>query len=634
MTALKSFYIYSRSLYANLSLSLNLSFLAFALVLLPTLALSQGSWQQHVSYKMDIVFDDTKHQFSGDQSIIYTNNSPDTLTRIFYHLYFNAFQPGSMMDVRSRTIQDPDPRISDRISKLKENEIGYHHVQSLKQDGKALEYEVSGTVLEVALKKPLLPGKSTRLEMKFNSQVPVQIRRSGRNNQEGVDYTMTQWYPKLAEYDKNGWHTAPYVAREFHGVFGEFEVNIDMPSAYTLAGTGVVQNPEGVGRGYARTQPTGDRVVWKFKAEKVHDFAWAADKNYRHLTTSLDNGTEIHFFHVNDSSLLENWDRLVSYTVKMFDIMNDRFGVYPYPQFSVIQGGDGGMEYPMCTMITSGGSFGGLVSVTVHEAIHNWYYGVLASNETKYPWMDEGFTTFAQNIVLDSLFERNKANPHERSYRGYLASAISGEQEPMSTEADLYETNKHYGVNAYSKGCVFLAQLEYIMGEEAFAHGMKRYFKEWQFRHPDPNDFKRVMEKTSGIDLDWYFDTWIGTTKTVDYHIHQVSCDAAETSIVIERKGGLPLPAEVLVTTVEGKKSYHYIPLQLMRWAKPAPKNIDGTWEQHSDWPWAYPMYELRIPIDLAEIESIEVDPMHRSADTDRSNNRYPQSDILYKSGE
>jgi len=583
---------------------------------------------------MDIAFDDTKHQFSGEQLIEYTNNSPDTLDKVFYHLYFNAFQPGSMMDVRSRTIEDPDPRIQDRISKLKPEEVGYHKVTSLKQDGKKLDFEYAGTVLEVPLARPLLPGKSTKLEMKFNSQVPVQIRRSGRDNQEGVDYTMTQWYPKLAEYDYDGWHTAPYVAREFHGVFGTFEVNIDMPSDYTLAGTGVVQNPEEVGHGYARTQPNGDRVTWRFKAENVHDFAWAADKEYRHLTIQLDNGTTLHFFHREDSVLNASWDKLVPFTKQLFEIMNARFGEYPYPQFSVIQGGDGGMEYPMCTMITSGGTFGGLVSVTVHEAIHNWYYGVLASNETKYPWMDEGFTTYAQNIVLDSLFKRGRVNPHQRSYASYIRNAKGGTEEPMSTEADLYETNHDYGVNAYSKGCVFLAQLEYILGEEVFAKGMKRYFNTWKFKHPDPADFKRVMEKTSGLDLDWYFDTWIGTTKTIDYHIHQVRCDGNKTTIEIERKGSMPMPLEVLITTVEGQKQYHYMPLQVMRGTKPQPQTLDGTWTQHADWPWAYPYYALDIPIDIVEIESIVIDPEGRVADTDMRNNSSPQHDIIFKSSD
>lgn len=614
---------------AQLQLKLILP-LAIFLALSPQIHAQECYWQQHVAYVMDIDFDDAKHQFSGKQSIQYTNHSPDTLERVFYHLYFNAFQPGSVMDVRSRTIADPDPRIGARIASLKPDEIGYHHIGSLKQDGKKLDMNIVGTVAEVKLQMPLLPGETTQLDMEFESQVPIQIRRSGRNNQEGVDYTMTQWYPKLAEYDQDGWHTSPYVAREFHGVFGNFEVNINIPSSYTLAGTGVVQNPEEVGHGYARTQPTGERVTWKFKAENVHDFAWAADKEYRHITTALENGTTIHFFHIEDSTLNLQWDKLVGFTVGMFNIMNDRFGTYPYEQFSVIQAGDGGMEYPMCTMITSGGSFGGLVSVTVHEAIHNWFYGVLASNETKYPWMDEGFTTYAQNIVLDSLFHRGKSNPHQRSYTGYIRSTKEGSDEPLSTEADLYETNKDYGANAYSKGCVFLHQLSHIIGQEKFDHAMKTYFNQWKFKHPTPLDFKRIMEKASDMDLDWYFDTWIGTTKTIDYGIHKISSVGKKTVIELERMGAMPMPVELLVEH-NGKKDIYYIPLQVLRNEKPTPQGWKGQWYTQTDWPWAYPYYELTVNVPIEEITLLRLDPFEKVADVNDKNDQYPTGSLIFR---
>ncbi len=167
---------------------------------------------------MEVRLDVKTHKVAGTQKLTYYNNSKDTLRRVYYHLYFNAFQPGSMMDVRSRNIPDPDRRVGDRISKLKADEIGYQHVQSLKQDGKDLTYKIDGTILEVTLAKPILPGTKTVFDMKYESQVPLQVRRSGRNNKEGIAYSMTQWYPKMAEYDHQGWHAYPYVAREFHGV--------------------------------------------------------------------------------------------------------------------------------------------------------------------------------------------------------------------------------------------------------------------------------------------------------------------------------------------------------------------------------------------------------------------------------
>jgi hypothetical protein len=189
-----------------------------------------GYWQQEAAYKMEVELDVENNQLNGKQLLLYTNHSPDTLHRVFYHLYFNAFQPNSMMDVRSRTIADPDRRVGSRIAQLSEEESGYQKVLKLEQDGKKLQYFISGTILEVELAQPILPGESTTFEMDFEAQVPIQIRRSGRDNKEGIRYSMTQWYPKMVEYDKEGWHANPYVGREFHGVWGSFDVKITIAS--------------------------------------------------------------------------------------------------------------------------------------------------------------------------------------------------------------------------------------------------------------------------------------------------------------------------------------------------------------------------------------------------------------------
>ena len=387
----------------RVTITISLFFTCFSL-------LSQrGYWQQHVDYKMDINFFAEENKFSGHQELVYTNNSPDTLSKVFYHLYYNAFQPGSMMDVRSRTIEDPDSRVGDRIAGLNKDEIGYHNIKSISQKNAVLKFKIEGTILEVFLDKPLKPNDKTTLTMDFNSQVPVQIRRTGRHNVEGVDFSMTQWYPKLCEYDKDGWHTNPYIGREFHGVWGDFDVKISIDSSYVLGGTGLLQNSNEVGYGYQDTKKplkklTEKNITWHFKAEKVHDFAWAADPNFIHDTSQLNNGMVIHYLHLDDS-LNENWLNLKEYAVKSFEFVNKNFGEYPYKQYSIIQGGDGGMEYPMCTLIAAGGSFKGLVSVTVHESIHSWFQGLLGTNESKYEWMDEGFCTYAQYKTMDHLYK-------------------------------------------------------------------------------------------------------------------------------------------------------------------------------------------------------------------------------------
>ncbi len=575
---------------------------------------------------MDITFDHEKHQFSGKQMINYTNNSPDELHKVFYHLYFNAFQPNSMMDVRSRTISDPDPRVGDRISRLKENEVGYHKIKSLKYEGEPVEFQVVGTVLEVSLPKPIKPASTVQFEMEFDSQVPLQIRRSGRMSKEGIDYSMTQWYPKMSEYDKDGWHANPYVGREFHGVWGDFDVTIHMHKKYVIGGTGVLQNPTEIGHGYVPKdqvkRPEGDILHWRFKAENVHDFAWAADPDYKHDIVKMDNGTRLHFFYQTDT-LAENWEKMQPYAVGCFEFMNKNFGEYPYPQYSIIQGGDGGMEYPMCTLITSHGSLGGLISVTVHESIHSWYQGMMATNESKYPWMDEGFTSYAQAMCLDHLYEKNELNPLKNSYLGYYMLARSDDQEPLTTHADHYKKNRTYGISVYSKGAVFLHQLSYVVGKEAFQKGMLEYYNLWRFKHPTPDDFKRVMEKISGLELDWYMEQFIGTINTIDYTVKKVEKDKKTTVVTLERKGEMPMPLDVKVTLTDGTEQWHYIPLQIMRGEKGT--DIVQFDKVHEDWGWTYPTYDLVLDIPQKKIEKIEIDPTRRMADIYPKNNIFPE---------
>ena len=587
-----------------------------------------GYWQQHASYQMEIDMDVEKHQFSGKQKLVYTNNSPDTLTKVFYHLYFNAFQPGSMMDIRSRTIPDPDPRVGDRISKLKPEEIGYHAIQSLAQNGKYAEFKVQGTVLEVNLPEPILPGAKSEFLMDFYSQVPLQVRRSGRDNKQGIEFSMTQWYPKMAEYDYEGWHADPYVGREFHGVFGDFDVKISIDKNYALGGSGYLQNPNEVGHGYQEQgkqvkETLGDKLTWHFVAPQVHDFAWAADPDYIHDIQYVPNGPTLHFLYQEDTT--GYWLKLQQDMVKAWQIMDDKFGKYPYKQFSTIQGGDGGMEYPMATLIQTGGrSYGSLLSVTVHEAFHNWYYGVLATNEGKYPWMDEGFTSFAQDHVLNALRDYKDPNPHLGDVQRLADLHANGLQEPLSTHADHFQTNYCYGVSSYSKGAVFLMQLEYIVGNDAFWKGMKRYFNTWKFKHPNPNDFIRVMEKTSGLELNWFMDLWVGTTQHIDYSIQEVKkSKKGRTSITFERIGALPMPLDVKLVDKDGNATWFYIPVGLMRGEKPVEESQEGR-RTLADWEWTNPTYTFDLDLKKKKIQSIEIDPSTRLADLNNINGVYP----------
>lgn len=584
-------------------------------------------WQQHVDYEMKIDFDDTKHQYSGTQELTYTNNSPNTLQEVFFHLYPNAFQPGSMMDVRSRTIEDPDSRVGDRISKLKPDEEGFIKVNSLMQNGDPVTYKTVGTILEVKLAEPIKPGKKAKFEMDFLGQSPVQIRRSGRNNAEGVAYSMSQWYPKMCAYDEMGWHADPYIGREFYSTWGDFDVEITIDSAYTLGGTGVLQNPDEIGHGYL---PKGEKpkregskkLTWKFEAENVIDFVWAADKDYLHDIVQMEEGPTLHFLYQNNPDIIDNWKKLQDYTVQIFELASAQFGTYPWPQYSVIQGGDGGMEYPMATLITGERELGSLVGVTAHEALHSWYQAVLATNEGYYPWMDEGFTTYSSSKIMSQIFNPEEDHRTGRYYSSYIRQAKSGKEEPMSTRGDYFTNNRAYSVSSYSKGAVFVAQLGYVLGDKVLLDVLKQYFDIWGFKHPKPDDFLRVAETESGIHLDWYLSYMMNTTETIDYGIHRVAGMGDTTRIELERIGNFPMPIDLTVTYKDSSKTVYNIPLRIMRGEKSAADdNIKAEFENMKPWPWVNPTYKLSIDKPISDILTIEIDPSHRMADVDRSNN-------------
>jgi len=567
--------------------------------------------------------DAEKHQFKGKQTIEYTNNSPDELDKVYFHLYFNAFQPGSLMDVRSRTIADPDGRVLDRIAKLTEDEIGYHRMESIEQDGTPVKFEVQGTLLTVYLAKPIAPNSRSTFSLEFNSQVPLQVRRSGRDNKEGIDFSMSQWYPKMAEYDEEGWHTDPYVGREFYGVWGDFDVTIVMDKSFTIGAGGVLQNPEEVGHGYAEGngKPDADgRLTWHFIAENVHDFAWGADDNYIHRIAKADGSPELHFFYTEEYAKV--WDNLDSLTFEFFRIASAKFGQYPYPVYSIIQGGDGGMEYPMATLVLGRGNLEGKIGLIAHEGMHMWYYGVLGLNEARYPWMDEGFTSYGEDLVMDSLFP--KAEKRSKTLMKNYArwSSSTDDFEPLTTHADHYHTNRGYGIGAYWRGNAFLIQLGAVIGEEALAEGLLAFYDQWKFKHPNPQRFMKVMEEVSGMELSWFLQHFIGTTNTVDYAINDVIENKKNTTLRLERVGEFPMPVEVAVVSGD-EVSYYHIPLSLTLTSKPFEQG-----ETLKAWPWTYTHYEFTIPMKLDEIDEILLFPNGDVPDVDRKNEVFPMKKV------
>lgn len=595
-----------------------------------------GYWQQEVEYTMEIDMDVELNRFNGTQSLVYHNNSPDTLDRVFYHLFFNAFQPNSMMDKRSRTIADPDRRVRDRIYHYDETEIGYQKITWMKQNGVGIEYTVKGTIMEVHLAEPIAPGTSVTFEMEFEAQVPLQTRRSGRDNAEGIRFSMSQWYPKIAAYDPMGWHVNPYIGREFFAPFGTFDVKIHIDREYVVAAGSILQNPEEVGYGYETpgmevNRPEGEKLMWHFRSENVHDMMWAADPDYVHVTAQVPGGPLLRFFHQTDpvaenaaaeanDGLLENWGLLPEYTVRAFEYMNEHYGVYPYDEYIVIQGGDGGMEYTMGTLITGNRTLPSLVGVTVHELVHAWYEGALGTNEVYDQWIDEGFTVYASAFIMNELFNGGEVDPMISRYQGYYRLVEAGIEEPMHIHADHYITNSAYGMASYTKGAIFLHQLGYIIGDEVLQRTLKRFFDEWKFKHPYGIDFIRIAEKESGIELKWYYEYWATTTKTIDYGITGVIESEEGIVVDLERNGLMPMPLDVEVEFRDGTVSHYYIPMRIM-WGQKENEFPDVERVVQKDWPWVFPKYSFAIEKPMSEIVRIEIDPTQRMADIDRQNN-------------
>lgn len=596
-----------------------------------------GYWQQHADYKMDVSMDVKTYRYKGNQQLVYTNNSPDTLRQVFYHLYNNAFQPGSEMDMRLQHIPDPDGRMvnkklfngkdfkESRIKTLKPDEIGYLKPTNLKQDGTSVNSTLHGTVLRVALAKPILPGQKTTLTMDFEGQVPVQIRRSGRNNKEGVELSMAQWYPKLAEYDFEGWHADAYIAREFHGVWGNFDVKITIDKDYTIGSTGYLQNANEIGHGYQDTGITIDHkkkktLTWHFVAPNVHDFTWAADTNYLHDVVKVPNGATLHFLYKNNPKIIDTWKAVQPLTVRIMEFYNEVVGKYPYEHYSIIQGGDGGMEYAMCTLILGEGKLDGMTGLIAHEMGHSWFQQVLASNESSHGWMDEGFTTFIEDLVMNELAEKKSANPFEGSTRGYVSLANSGKEQPLSTHADRFDENRVYSIASYSKGSVFLSQLVYLIGFENTLKTLKKFYTDFKFKHPTPNDITRTAEKVSGAQLGWYLTDWTRTTNTIDYSVSEIKADGENTSVSLKRIGRMPMPVDLLVEYADGTAESFYIPLRMMYFEKENPyAQISRT--VLPEWTWGNPDYTVTIKKPLKNIKSVTIDPSGLMADVKREDN-------------
>jgi hypothetical protein len=573
-------------------------------------------WQQKVQYKIIADVDVLNHTYAGLETVTYFNNSPDTLTKIYFHLYFNAFQSGSSFAYKTLTIIDPEKEMDEKFKELNPDESGKIAIHNLKQDERDIEYQIYETILIAKLNRILLPGDSCVFTLNYDAKIPKLIRRTGWGSKEGIDLSMAQWYPKIAAYDREGFHPDVYIGREFYGVWGDFDVTIDIDKSYIVAAGTEFQSTESL---------DSNTIRYHFIAKNIHDFVWTADRDYVHYSIQADNNTCMNFYFQGvDSFMVKNWFELGDAMKKVLAYMNNKVGKYQYNNFSFIEGGDGGMEYPLACLVTGNRSFNSLVGISVHEFIHAWFYAQIANNESNYPWMDEGFTSFYNILVLQYLDSMGVINrkfpqfPFQNDYDNYIQFALSDYWEPMNKHSDHYKTNYAYSMNAYIGGMVFLKQMESVVGLQAFERGIKHYFEKWKFKNPLPIDFIKVMEHESDIELKWYLDYFINKNGVSDYAIDSVVIVSDKLYLFISRVNNFPLPVDFKIEFSDGSDKFFSIPSDLML----NHKNTDYfSFQVINLWKWLSDSYQFSFELGGKKIIKIEIDPSQRIADINRKNN-------------
>jgi hypothetical protein len=444
---------------------------------------------------------------------------------------------------------------------------------------------------------------------------------------------MTQWYPKMAEYDERGWHANFYVNREYYAPYGEFDVEITLPAEYTIGATGVLQNPEDIGHGYdiegngtwrpSDGLPDADSLTWHFTAEDVHNFAWSADPDYVHDKVTAD-GTTHHILY--KPNVAEQWRPLTEDMPNLTAFFNQEYGDYPYPQMTVAQGGDGGMEYPMFTVVSSydgpafeeKSSYRSVLGTTVHEFAHMWYYSALGTNEADYAWMDEGFTSYATTEGMAHL--TNRPADHTGARQSVVTMHKLGLAEPFSTPADWFSTNLAYGISSYPGGQMLVDMMGYVIGDEQRDQWLKRYFRERKGTHPDPFDIELFAEQESGLMLDWYFAQFTRTTRTVDDAVADLeqrrTGDGVEVNLTLMREGSIRMPQDVRLTLADGSTQWLNVPLASMHGHKPVPSD----WIVTEPWPWVAPKKTVTVTVP-SRVEKAVIDPNGATPDVNRLNN-------------
>jgi hypothetical protein len=602
----------------------------------------EGYWQQDVQYKITAAIDDKTDIIDGSEELTYWNNSPDALPFVYFHLYNNAQVKGSYL---SDLYKNNGYKL--KYGKYQQQGLGTA-VSKIMLNGIELKTELDNTVLKVYLPTPLKSGESIVFKIDFKTYFDtgsIRNRMKLFNAWGFKHYDVVHWYPRISVYDRKlGWDTDQHMDHEFYGDFGTYDVAFTIPKQYILDATGTLLNKEEMLPADLRSkldirnfknkpwnetpsviiQPDGSTKTWKFHAENVHDFALTADPTYR-IGEAEWNG--IKCISLAQEPHAGHWQNAAEYAAKIIKVNSEDIGMYGYPKMIVADAQDG-MEYPMLTL--DGGFDPNYRDLFTHEIGHNWFFGMIGSNETYRASMDEGFTQFLQNWTYERIdgAQRIKYNPksnyiqrftepdftrNSEIYNGYMNAAAKNEPADINVHSDGYNGAIRHGggySQVYVKTATMLYNLQYTLGDSLFLAAMKHYFDQWKFAHPYMEDFRNSVIQYTHVDLNWFFDEWIETTKTIDYAIESVKegDKEGEYKITFKRKG-MQMPIDFAV--VAGNDSVYHYHIPNTWFVKKTNATVLPKW---IGWDKVQPEYTATVIIPSGII-NVLIDPTTRLAD-------------------
>ncbi len=549
-------------------------FTSILLIFVLTGTNAQEYFQQEVNYNISGTLDDSLHIFDAQIEMEYFNNSPDTLDFIYMHLWANAFKDRNSAFNRQKIRQGGTGAYF-----AKEKSRGNYTNLKFNVNGIAADLKFvrdNPDIAKIILPKPLLPGQRINISSPFTLKIPGSFSRLGH---VGQTYQMTQWYPKPAVYDKEGWHEMPYLDMgEYYSEFGKFDVTITLPENYVVGATGTLETKSEVEFLKEKATQTTEKLksvlegnldiptsskkmkTIRYTAENVHDFAWFADKRFmvQKSEVKLSSGKIIDTWTMFTEQEGELWKKSIEYVDRSVKFYSDLVGDYPYPQASAVQSAlsaGGGMEYPMITVIGLSGSAKPLDAVITHEVGHNWFYGILAFNERDYPWLDEGINSYYDHRYLIKYYGDpsmgmlprivTKRTDYSENELGVLWPAKSGNDQPSSLGSDDFQPI-NYWMGAYEKPAEVFRYLEKYLGEKRFDEAMQSFYSEWEFKHPGPIDFQNHMAKSTKEDLSWFFDGFIYSTDQMDYALTNVTSEKGHFDIEVKNLGDINGPFPIV----------------------------------------------------------------------------------------